>query len=144
MLCYMNIVFTICYMFSLKCSIEFAVPKTLTEIIALNSCLRQYLNSNYLYILALFSSVYIFKQTFCIPGSIILVNIIFVLFIVILMVIQTSFIERNGWIAVRFQYWISISMHTIEYWCLSMLSFVQTMWYRDCNNEIFTKTVNFV
>ncbi|XP_025421675.1 transmembrane protein 41A-like [Sipha flava] len=55
-----------------QCSIEFAIPKTLTEIIALNSCLKQYLNSNYLYILVLFSSVYIFKQTFCIPGSIIL------------------------------------------------------------------------
>lgn len=42
----------------------------------LNSCLKQYYNTNYLYILTLFSSIYIFKQMFCIPGSLILVSTI--------------------------------------------------------------------
>lgn len=54
------------------------MPKTINEITALNSCLKQYYNTNYLYILVLFSSVYIFKQTFCIPGSVILVCIYYV------------------------------------------------------------------
>lgn len=54
------------------CSIKFALPKNVDEIMTLNSCFKQYYNTNYLYILTLFSSIYIFKQMFCIPGSLIL------------------------------------------------------------------------
>ncbi|VVC33566.1 Hypothetical protein CINCED_3A013578 [Cinara cedri] len=55
-----------------QCTIKFTIPKTITEIIALNSCLKLYYTSNYFIVLMLFSSVYIFKQSFCIPGSFIL------------------------------------------------------------------------
>lgn len=37
-------------------------------------CLKQYYVSNYYFTLILFSSVYIIKQAFCIPGSFILVS----------------------------------------------------------------------
>jgi len=57
------------------CIIKFRMPKTIAEFTNLNSCFKQYYNSNSLYTLTLFSSIYIFKQTFCIPGSFIL-NII--------------------------------------------------------------------
>ncbi|XP_050422813.1 transmembrane protein 41A-like isoform X2 [Adelges cooleyi] len=55
-----------------QCTINFLFPKKMDDITKLNSCLKQYYQNNYLYILTLYSSIYIFKQTFCIPGSIIL------------------------------------------------------------------------
>lgn len=52
-----------------------AIPKSIAELLELNLCLRQHYDNNYLYTLTLFSTVYLIKQAFCIPGSVILVSI---------------------------------------------------------------------
>ncbi|XP_050537611.1 transmembrane protein 41A-like isoform X2 [Daktulosphaira vitifoliae] len=44
----------------------------MNDITKLNSCLKVYYEKNFFYVLILFCSIYIFKQTFCIPGSVIL------------------------------------------------------------------------
>ncbi|KAF0761008.1 transmembrane protein 41A-like [Aphis craccivora] len=58
-----------------QCQIKMAIPKSVAELSELNLCLRQHYDNNYLYMLTLFSTVYIIKQAFCIPGSVILVSI---------------------------------------------------------------------
>ncbi|KAL4112739.1 hypothetical protein QTP88_016474 [Uroleucon formosanum] len=55
-----------------QCRIKMAIPKSIAELMELNLCLRKHYDNNYLYMLILFSTVYIIKQAFCIPGSIIL------------------------------------------------------------------------
>ncbi|CAH1709816.1 unnamed protein product [Aphis gossypii] len=55
-----------------QCQIKMVIPKSIAELSELNLCLRQHYDNNYLYMLTLFSTVYIIKQAFCIPGSVIL------------------------------------------------------------------------
>lgn len=55
-----------------QCQIKMTIPKSIAELSELNLCLRQHYDNNYLYMLTLFSTVYIIKQAFCIPGSVIL------------------------------------------------------------------------
>jgi len=55
-----------------QCHIKMAIPKSMAELTELNLCLRKHYDNNVLYMLTLFSTVYIIKQAFCIPGSVIL------------------------------------------------------------------------
>ncbi|XP_060837123.1 transmembrane protein 41A-like isoform X2 [Rhopalosiphum padi] len=55
-----------------QCQLKLELPKSKAELAELNSCLKKHYDNNFLYMLTLFSTVYIIKQAFCIPGSIIL------------------------------------------------------------------------
>ena len=54
---------------------ELQFPTTVSELQELVAILKEYHDSHYLYLLTLFSAAYVYKQTFAIPGSALMVRI---------------------------------------------------------------------
>lgn len=55
--------------------IELAFPSTIDELKTLSSLLGGYSKEHPAYVIVLFSSAYLFKQTFAIPGSVFMVSV---------------------------------------------------------------------
>ena len=56
------------------CSYELQFPSDLEDLKSLASLLKQYKRENFGYVVLLFCSAYLYKQTFAIPGSVFMVS----------------------------------------------------------------------
>ena len=56
------------------CSYELHFPSDLEDLKSLASLLKQYRRENFGYVVLLFCSAYLYKQTFAIPGSVFMVS----------------------------------------------------------------------
>lgn len=56
------------------CSYELHFPSDLEDLKSLASLLKQYRRDNFGYVVLLFCSAYLYKQTFAIPGSVFMVS----------------------------------------------------------------------
>lgn len=57
---------------------ELKFPTSLEDIKSVSDLLMMYKDEHFLYVLVLFCSAYIYKQTFAIPGSVFMVRIILI------------------------------------------------------------------
>lgn len=63
------------------CSNDLHFPSDLEDLKSLANLLKQYRKDNFGYVILLFCSAYLYKQTFAIPGSVFMVSVLFLLYI---------------------------------------------------------------